>query len=128
MTDPLIPPDPKPNSDHAVCENCEIVVDKLDIMETIDGKYGCNECINRCQWCGDFHLREDMYDNPYLGFVCWFCEPGEEYQKASETEILKDALRCLFDQTSNRRIENLVIELAEKKKYYELALEMKSDK
>ena len=136
MTDPLTPQDPKPNSDQAVCENCECIVDKFDlfrinqghIKETIKGESGCINCISRCEWCGNDYLNEDMYDNPYLGYVCWTCEPGEEYQKASEDEITKDALRCLFDQTNNRRIEDLVIELAEKKGYNELAKEMKSDK
>ena len=119
--------DPKPNSDQKVCDNCECVVDELDIIETIDNKSGCVNCVDHCLWCGNHYLREDMYDNPYLGFVCWKCEPAEDYQKASEEEIIKDALECLFNQTPSRQIRNMVISLAQQKGYNELAHELKND-
>ena len=121
--------DPKPNSDQEYCENCETIVDaKMVIYETIDGEPGCTECIARCGWCGHYYFREDMYDNPYLSFVCWKCEPCEDYQNASEAEITKDALQCLFDQTPSRQIENMVISLAQQKGYFEFANDLTNDK
>ncbi len=128
MIGKLTPDDPVPNSDQEFCDNCECLVDKLDITETIAGEPGCVNCIDRCGWCGNYYLREDMYDNPYLGFCCDACLSAEDYMNASEAEITKNSLRCLFDQTTNKEIEKLVIKLAEKKGYSELANEMKSDR
>jgi len=119
--------DKQPNSDQQFCENCECVIDELDILETINGKSGCSGCVSRCIWCGNHYLNEDMFDNPYLGYVCKACQNAEDYLNASEAEITKDALRCLFDSTTNKRVENLVIGLAIRKGYNFLAAEMKSD-
>ena len=119
--------DKQPNSDETICENCEMIVDQTDIIKTIDGKSGCAECVSQCDWCGNHYLNEDMYDNPYLGYVCKACQNAEDYLNANEAEITKDALRCLFDSTTNKRVENLVIGLAIRKGYNFLAAEMKSD-
>lgn len=127
MIGKLIPGDPKPNSDQVYCENCEMIIDKLDIVETIDGKSGCTECISQCGWCGHHYFSADMYSNPYLGYVCKACENAEDYLSASRDEVLKDALRCLFDATTNKRIENEVIRIGGNEGYNDLANEMKSD-
>jgi len=119
--------DPTPNDDQTFCPNCEMIVNQTDIRETIDGKSGCSECVSQCNWCGNHYLNEDMFDNPYLGYACPACENAEDYLQASEDEIIKDALRCLFDTTTNKRVENLVIGLAIRKGYNFLAAEMKSD-
>jgi len=119
--------DKQPNSDEQFCENCECVVDQTDIMETIDGKSGCNGCVSQCSWCGNHYLNEDMYSNPYLGLVCNTCKNYEDYIKASEDELLKDALRCLFNDCIST-IEPLIIDYAFKKGYYNLADELKNDK
>ena len=120
--------DPKPNSDQAICKNCETIVEKSSIVETIDGKYGCFECIAFCQWCGDFYHREDLYDNPFLGYVCEACENAEDYLKASKDEVLKAALRCYFDSSINKRIENEIIKITQSVGYNNLAQELKQDK
>ncbi len=120
--------DPVPNSDQTYCQNCETIVDEKMITQTIEGKPGCTECIDRCGWCGNYYLRENMYDNPYLGYCCDACLHCEDYMNASEAEITKDSLRCLFDRTTNKEIEKLIIKLAAKKGFNELANEMKSDK
>ena len=119
--------DKKPNSDQEFCENCECLVDKLDIMENIDGSIGCINCISKCNWCGNWYFNDEMYQNPYLGYACDACLSAEDYMKASETEILKDALRHLFDSTKDKRVEDLVIKLARKHELYSFADEMKSD-
>ena len=119
--------DPQPNSDQTFCPNCEIICDKLDIRETVDGDKGCINCVSECEWCGNFYFNEDMFDNPYLGYVCKACQNAEDYMNASEAEITKDALRALFDSTTNKRVESLVIVLAIRKGYNFLAAEMKSD-
>ena len=119
--------DPKPNSDQTFCPNCEITCDKLDIIKTIDGKSGCSGCVSQCNWCGNHYLNEDMFNDPYLSYVCDACKNAEDYLQASEDEIIKDALRHLFDTTTNERVENLVIKLAIRKGYIFLAAEMKSD-
>ena len=119
--------DPKPNSDQTFCPNCEIICDKLDIIKTIDGKSGCSGCVSQCNWCGNHYLNEDMFNDPYLSYVCDACKNAEDYLQASEDEIIKDALRHLFDTTTNERVENLVIKLAIRKGYIFLAAEMKSD-
>ncbi len=90
MTDPLTPPDPKPNSDQTVCENCEIIIDKLNIIETIDGDSGCTECISNCKWCGNSYFNDEMFDCPFFGRTCQSCLNGEEYQKALREEVLKN--------------------------------------
>lgn len=127
MTEPLTPPDPKPNSDQTVCENCECMVDELSITETINGDTGCTECISNCRWCGNPHFNDDMFDCPYFGKTCQPCLNGEEYQKALRQEILKNALRCYFDQTPSRQIERLIIDAVRSEGFTELAHEMKND-
>jgi len=119
--------DPTPNSDQQFCQNCEIICDKLDIRETVEGGKGCINCVSQCSWCGNHYLNEDMFNDPYLGYVCDACKNAEDYLQASEDEIIKDALRVLFDSTTNKRVESLVIGLAIRKGYNFLAAEMKSD-
>lgn len=128
MTDPLTPEDPKPNSDQAFCDNCENIVDKLDITETIAGESGCVNCIDRCLWCGNYYFRADMYDNPYLGFCCDACLHCDDYMKASKDEVLKDALQCLFDTTKSKQVERLIISTAIHLEYFEFATELTQDK
>ena len=120
--------DPKPNSDQVICDNCEMIVNKLNITETIDGKPGCTECIARCGWCGHYYFREDMYDNPYLGYCCDACLHCEDYMKASKDEVLKDALRCLFDTTESKAVERLIITTAIHLEYFEFSNELANDK
>ena len=120
--------DKKPNSDQEFCENCECLVDKLDIMENIDGSIGCINCISKCNWCGNWYFNDEMYQNPYLGYACDACLNCDDYMEASRQAIEKDALRCLFDQTTSKEIEKLIIKLARKKGYYELSDELKNDK
>ena len=119
--------DKQPNSDQTYCENCECICDKTDILETIDGISGCVNCISVCLWCGNHYLNEDLYSNPYLGYVCPACQNAEDYLQASEAEITKDALRNLFDSTTSERVEKLVIGLAIRKGYNFLASEMTND-
>jgi len=118
---------PQPNADQTYCSNCENIIDRFDFRKTTHDKYGCVDCISRCEWCGRDYFNEDMFNNPYLGYVCDACRNAEDYMNASEAEILKDALRVLFDSTTNERVENLVIKLAIRKGYIFLAAEMKSD-
>ena len=120
--------DKKPNSDEAFCENCECLVDEKMITETIDGEPGCTECISKCGWCGNYYFRADMFADSYLGYCCDACLNAEDYMKASEAEILKDALRHLFDSTKDKRVEKLIIKLARKKEYYKFADELNNDK
>ena len=122
---------PVPNSDQVICQHCECIVDTGNVRITFkEGNYGrgCTECASRCGWCGNWYFNEDMYDNPYLGYVCNACESAEDYMKASEDEITKDALRCLFDSTTSKEVENLIIKLAWKKGYFEFADELRNDK
>ena len=128
MIGKLTPDDPKPNSDQGYCQNCEMIVDELDIIKTVDGESGCVNCIDRCGWCGNYYFREELYDNPYLGFCCDACLNAEDYNKASDAEIEKHSLRCLFDSTCSKEIENQIIKLAWKKGYYEFVDEMRNDK
>jgi len=123
--------DPKPNSDQSICDNCECIVDNGNVKLTYkDGEFvkGCIECVERCEWCGNDYFRDEMFDDPYLGFCCNACLNAEDYMKASEAEITKDALRCLFDTNISKEIEDLIIKLAWKKGYYEFADELKNDK
>ena len=120
--------DPKPNSDQVYCDNCEMIVDELDITETINSEPGCTECISKCGWCGHYYFRADMFDNPYLGYVCDACLNAEDYVKASDDEITKDALRRLFDSLISKETEGMIIKLAWKKGYFEFADDLKNDK
>ncbi len=124
----MYPIDPKPNSDQKFCDNCENVVDELDITETIAGEPGCINCIDRCGWCGNYYLREDLYDNPYLGFCCDACLHADDYMSASKDEVLKHSLRCLFDSTTSKAVERLVISTAINLEYFELSNELANDK
>jgi len=119
--------DPKPNSDEQFCDNCEMIVDKTDILETIDGISGCVNCVSRCEWCGNDYFRDEMHNNHYLGYVCNACKNAEDYMSMNEAEITKHALRSLFDNCT-KSAEPLIIELAFKKGYYDLAHELKNDK
>ena len=119
--------DREPNNDEQFCDNCECICEKTDIRETIDGISGCVNCVSRCEWCGNDYFRDEMYDNPYLGYVCTACQNAEDYMKASEAEITKHALRSLFDNCT-KSAEPLIIELAFKKGYYNLADELRNDK
>ena len=119
--------DPKPNSDQTYCSNCECIIDKLNIIETINGKSGCTECISNCAWCGDSYFWSDMKHNPYFGWTCQSCVNGEESQKATEQEVIKEALRCYFDKTEHKGIEQIIIQTAKKMGFLELAQEMKND-
>ena len=130
MTDLLTPPDPKPNSDQVHCENClmcGMIVDELQVTETINGEGGCTECISRCRWCGNNYFNYDMFGDPYFGYTCEACQSGEEYRKALDQEIEKESLRCYFDSTTNKQIEQLIIEPTIRKGYFELAHELKGD-
>lgn len=128
MIEKLTPDDPKPNSDQKVCENCECIVDEKMITETIKGEPGCTECISRCGWCGNYYFRDEMYDNPYLGYCCDACLHSDDYMTASRDEVVKDALRCLFDATTSKEIERLVITTAIHMEYFEFATELTQDK
>lgn len=119
--------DPKPNSDQKTCENCDRIVDKLMITETIAGELGCSECIFKCGWCGHYYFGADMYQNPYLGYCCDACLHCEDYMKASKDEVLKDALRCLFDSTTSKQIERLIISTAIHLEYFELSNDLAND-
>jgi len=119
---------PTPNSDQQFCPNCECLIDNLDTRETINGEQGCINCISKCEWCGHFYFNEDLYDNPFLGYVCNNCINSEDYQKAARSEVIKTALRSLFDSTTSERVENEVIKTAWREKYFDLANELKSDK
>jgi len=127
MTDPLTPPDPKPDSDQAICENCETIVDNICIIETQDDDSGCTECISRCAWCGKFYFAQDMFDCPFYGFTCNSCMNENDYQKAVQNKVIQNALRCYFDETECKRIENRIIVAAQKMGYYDLANEMCKD-
>lgn len=127
MIGKLTPDDPKPNSDQIVCQNCDTIVDEKMITETIDGEPGCTECISKCGWCGHYYFSQDMYDNPYLGYTCGACLHCEDYMKAAKDEVLKDALRGLFD-ISGKGYEDLIITIAFQLGYYELADELRNDK
>ena len=119
---------PKPNSDEAICSNCQIVKGKDHITETVDGDSGCVNCVSQCGWCGNHYLNEDMFNNPYLGYVCKACENAEDYMKASEDELLKDALMCYFNDIDHKGIIQLIINYAIKKGYNDLANELNNDK
>ena len=67
-----------------------------------------------------------MYNNPYLGYVCDACKNAEDYITASESELLKDALRHLFDNCMSS-IEPLIIDYAIKRGFNSFATEMKND-
>ncbi len=118
--------DPKPNSDQVFCDNCECLVDEKMITQTIEGKPGCTECIARCGWCGNYYLREDMYDNPDLGFCCNHCLHCEDYMKASKDEVLKQSLKCLFDSVTSKGHEDLIIRIAIQMRYNEVANDLKN--
>jgi len=118
---------PKPNSDEAICSNCEIVIGKDHITETVDGDSGCTECISYCQRCGKDHFIQDMYSSPWFGKICNDCISTDDYKKAVRNKILKSALRCYFDKIDHGRIENTIIEVAEIMGFTELAIEMRSD-
>ena len=119
--------DREPNSDEQFCDNCEMIVDKTDILETIDGISGCVNCVSRCEWCGNDYFRDEMHNNHYLGYVCNACKNAEDYMSMNEAEITKHALRSLF-YNCTKSAEPLIIELAFKKGYYDLAHELKNDK
>lgn len=127
MTDLLTPQDPKPNNDQTYCSNCECIVDNYMIRETIDNRKGCTECISNCAWCGNSYFNDNMFDCPFFSRTCQSCLNGEEYQKALREEILKNALRCYFDQTPHRQIERLIIDIASSEGFTVLANEMKND-
>jgi len=120
--------DPKPNSDQEICDNCEIIVDEKLITETIDGESGCTECISRCVWCGNYYFSDNVFSSPYFGPACKSCLNGEEYRKATKQEVIKEALRCYFDQTNNRQVEGLIIDVAKEEGFLELAHKLKNDK
>jgi len=128
MLEPLTPPDPVPNSDEAICPNCGDSVDALDIIETIESKSGCVNCIDQCLWCRNYYFREDLYDNPYLGYCCDACLHSDDYMTASRDEVVKDALRCLFFATKSKEIERLIITTAIHMEYFEFATELTQDK
>lgn len=127
MTDPLTPQDPKPNSDQVLCENCEFIIDKFNIIKNDEGDQGCTECISNCAWCGKAHFNQDMYHCPYYGLTCNECLNTDDYKKAVRNSVLKEALRFYFDDTECKRTENKIIEVTQKMGYFDLANEMCGD-
>ena len=127
MIGKLTPDDPKPNSDQKYCNNCENLVDELDIIETINGELGCTECISRCGWCGYYYFRENMFNNPDLGYCCKACLNCDDYLKASKDAILEQSLQCLFDN-SDKRYEPLIIRVAIQLGFNKLANNLINDK
>ena len=119
--------DPKPNSDEQFCDNCGMIVDKTDILETIDGDWGCSACISNCCWCGRAHFSQDMFSWTFYDMICDDCIKEGDYKKAVRDNVLKDALRCYFDTIDHGRIEKTIIEVVEIMGYNKLAQEMKSD-
>ena len=73
--------DPTPNSDQTYCENCEIIIDKLDIRETVEGGKGCTECISVCKWCGRAYFSQDMFSDSLFGLICNRCVNTDNYKK-----------------------------------------------
>ena len=120
--------DKKPNSDEAFCENCECLVDKFDIQETYEGDAGCSECISRCDICLKFHFTQDLYSCPYFGRICNDCVSDKEYKKDVRDKVIQEALRCYFDETPFKQIEDLIIKVAWQEGYFEFADELKNDK
>ena len=122
--------DHKPTSDQVYCENClmcGMIVDELQVAETIKGEGGCTECISRCRWCGNNYFNYDMFGDPYFGYTCEACQSGEEYRKALREEVLKEALQCLFNQTPSRQIERIIVDIARGEGFTDLSHEMKND-
>jgi len=128
MNEPLTPPDPKPNSDQVICENCENIIDIGMVRLTNEGDYGCTECIIKCAYCGDFYFGQDMYSCPYYGKICNDCVKDNEYKEDVKNKVLQESLRCYFDSTSNARIEQNIIDVAWQKGYFDLAYELQNDK
>jgi len=120
--------DKLPNSDQKVCDNCGCIVDELDILKTTNDDPGCINCIDRCDVCGKFHFTQDMYLCPFFGRICNDCVKDNDYKKDVNDKVLKESLRCYFDATKDKRVEILIINLAWKKGYYELATELTNDK
>ena len=120
--------DPKPNSDQEYCPNCEMIVDKLDIQETYEGDAGCSECISQCDICLTSHFAQDMYLCTWFGRICNDCVKDEEYKKDVKDKVIQESLRCYFDETGNKRVEQKIIEVAFQLGYFYLADEMKNDK
>ena len=127
MTDSLTSQDPKPNSDQAICDNCEMIIDKLNIIETNEGDNGCTECISNCQWCGKSHFSQSMFLCPYYNLVCDECMNADDYKKAVNDSVFKNALRCYFDETKCKRTEDKIIGVTQKMGYFDLSNEMCSD-
>ena len=119
--------DPTPNSDQTYCENCEMIVDKLDIRETVEGDKGCSECISQCTWCSDCYFSQDMSSDPYSGLFCNDCIKDDDYKKALRDKVISEALRCYFDTLDHERINRLTIKVARFEGFEKLAHEMKSD-
>ena len=119
--------DHKLTDDEAICLNCGTVVDKLDIQETYEGDAGCSECISQCDICLTSHFAQDMYLCPYYGRICNDCVKDDEYKKDVKDKVLQESLRCYFDETENKRVEQKIIEVAFQLGYFEFADELKSD-
>ena len=117
----------EPNSDEAICSNCEIVIGKDHITETVDGDSGCTECISYCRWCGKDHFIQDMYSSPWFGKICNDCISDYGYKKVVRNKLIKEALRCYFDTLDHKAINQLTIEVTKFEGFTELANEMKND-
>ena len=117
----------EPNSDEEFCSNCECLVDKLDIRETVEGDKGCVNCISDCKWCGRAYFSQDMSSDPFFRLICNTCVKTDDYKKGVRDKVISEALRCYFDTLDHEQINQLTIEVARFEGFTELAREMKSD-
>ena len=119
--------DKEPNSDEAICENCGMIIDEKRLGITADFENGCSECMSYCQRCGKYYFTDDMYLCSYFGRICNDCLNADNYKKDLSDKVIKEALRCYFDETECQKTEKTIIKVAEIMGFTELANEMKND-
>ena len=57
------------------CAECGCIIDSEDAI-MIDGETYCEDCVAECNFCGEYHLRNDMTETED-GLVCEHCLDNE---------------------------------------------------
>ena len=57
------------------CAECGCIIDSEDAI-IIDGETYCEDCVTECNFCGEYHLRNDMNETED-GLVCEHCLDNE---------------------------------------------------
>lgn len=74
-----------------VCDDCGEELNE-DEVYWVDGVAYCRDCVNYCQWCGEYHRREEYWIEDRQFYVCESCYYDDFYYCEECGHCVRDAV------------------------------------